>query len=61
MLPDCKNPRGEGKITRNRKAHMEKEEIKEATIAARNGLSMEVEVVVTKTMIIKIMATEAFI
>ena len=40
----------------------EKEEIKEAAITARNGPRMlvVVEVVVTKTMIIKSMATAAF-
>ena len=42
------------------KREEEKEDIKEAEIAARNGLRMEVEVVLTKTMIIQIMATEAF-
>ena len=43
------------------KREEEKEEIKEAEIAARNGLRMEVEVAVTKKMIIKTMVTAAFI
>ena len=42
------------------KREEEKEETKEAEIASRNGLRMEVEVVVTETRIIQIMATAAF-
>ena len=42
------------------KREKEKEEKKEAAIATINGLRMEVEVVVTKIMIIQIMATSAF-
>ena len=38
----------------------EKEEIKEAAIAAMNGLRVEVEAVVTETMIIQNMAVAAF-
>ena len=63
LLPDCNKPCDDGKIARNRKAHTGKggvkEEIKEATIATRNVLKMEVEVV-TKKMIIQITATAAF-
>ena len=64
MLPDCKKPRDEGKIAATEKRvwkkEDKKEEIKEAAIAARNGLRMEVVVVVTEEIIIQIMATAAF-
>ena len=41
------------------KREEEKEEIKEAEMEARNGLMMEVEVVVTETMTIQTMGTAA--
>ena len=54
--------RGKSPATEKRiwKREKEREEIKEAAIDARNGLRLEVEVVVTKIMIIQIMVKAAF-
>ena len=54
--------RGKYPATENRiwTREEEKEEIKEAAIATRNVPRMVVEVIVTKAMIIQIIATEAF-
>ena len=54
LLPNNKKLRDEGKISRNRNAHMEK------VVGKGNGPRMAMEVMVTKSMIIQIMATAVF-
>ena len=57
VSPKQKSPATEKRIWRREE---EKEEIKEAAIAARNGPRIVVEVMITEAMIIQIMATAAF-